>query len=339
MTKVSISVAIYNVSKYVEKCVRSLYEQTLDDIEILLVDDCTPDDSMEIAMQVLEEYPHRKDQVHVIHHERNMGIAATKKDGYLYAVGEYVVVVDGDDYLDRRYAELMYNKGVEENADIVVCAFYDQYVSGQVLYSVGVPSKKKFDDNIRKDIINRVMTPCLWHKIIRKSIVHNPGILWPQGGLGEDTVLCPMFAYYAKHVTYVSEPLYYYVVHPSSVSRIETKTAEQIDSLYASFKNNVDILIRFFEKEQVSDTYQLGIFINKLRAKNRVRYQIGKRKYRKLWFDTYPEINKVLLCGSPYYKPSMRSYLWLLALTLGLPANKKLYKYVLKCVPSCKGVI
>ena len=105
--KVTISVAIYNVAPYIEECVRSLYEQTLEDIEILLVDDCSPDDSIEIAMRVLEEYPERKGRVRAIRHPQNQGTSDTKRDGILEAQGEYVIVIDGDDYVDRRMAEVM----------------------------------------------------------------------------------------------------------------------------------------------------------------------------------------------------------------------------------------
>ena len=70
--KVSFVVAIYNVAQYIEQCVRSLYEQKLENIEIVLVDDCSPDNSLEIALRVLDEYPHRKPQVKVVRHEKNL---------------------------------------------------------------------------------------------------------------------------------------------------------------------------------------------------------------------------------------------------------------------------
>ena len=81
MPKVSVIVPVYGVEKYMERCARSLFEQTLDDIEYLFIDDCTPDRSIEILQQVLEEYPHRKPQVTIHRMEQNSGQAAVRKWG------------------------------------------------------------------------------------------------------------------------------------------------------------------------------------------------------------------------------------------------------------------
>ena len=339
MAKVSIAVAVYNASKYIERNVRRLYEQTLDDIEILLVDDCTQDDSIEIAMRVLEEYPHRKKQVRVIHHERNLGIAETKKDGYLLATGEYVVVIDDDDYIDVHYAEMMYDKAVEEGSDMVICDWYDVSEKGQSICSMFSNDMEWSEDNVRNGIMNRVVTPVLWCKLISKNVVNNSGILWPKNGLGEDTVLSPEFAYYSKKISHVQYPLYYYTLHYDSVSNVRTKTEEEAMKLYNDFKGNVNILMEFYQREGLIEKYALGVFINKLRTKNRLRFYIHKRKYRRLWIETYPEINKILLIGSFYYKPSKRNYLWFFALVMGLSANKKLCQHIQYWVPSCRGVI
>ena len=107
MAKVSLVVSVYNVSRYVERCVRSLFEQTLEDVEFVFVDDGSTDGSMDIVLRVLEEYPNRKGQVEIIRHASNMGTAATKRDGMLAAKGEYVQVVDSDDYVERNMAELL----------------------------------------------------------------------------------------------------------------------------------------------------------------------------------------------------------------------------------------
>lgn len=148
--KVSIVVAIYNVAQYIEDCVRSLCRQTLDDIEIILVDDCSPDNSIELAMRVLEEFPHRKPQVKVVRHEKNTGSKEVRKDGVAQADGEYIIHVDGDDYADERMAELMYSKAVETDADIVICDFW-WYHGNSRRYIVSVPKDALSDSDFLKD--------------------------------------------------------------------------------------------------------------------------------------------------------------------------------------------
>ena len=122
--KVSFIVAVHKVAEYIERCVRSIYEQTLEDIEIILVDDCTPDNSIEIAKRVLADYPHRASQMKVLRHEKNTGLKGVRKDGVKVAEGEYVIFVDGDDYLDVRMGEMMYSKAIEEEAEMVICGFW-----------------------------------------------------------------------------------------------------------------------------------------------------------------------------------------------------------------------
>lgn len=84
---VSVIIAVYKAEKYIERCARSLFEQTLEDMEFVFIDDATPDNSMKILHRVIDEYPNRKPQVKIITHESNMGTFATKRDGYLASGG------------------------------------------------------------------------------------------------------------------------------------------------------------------------------------------------------------------------------------------------------------
>ena len=118
--KVSFIVAVYNVAAYVGECVRSLCGQTMEDIEIVIVDDCSTDNSLEIVQRVLDEFPHRKEQTKIVHHERNKDIPQTRWDGIMAASGEYTIIIDGDDFVDIRMAEVLYDKAVETGADMVV---------------------------------------------------------------------------------------------------------------------------------------------------------------------------------------------------------------------------
>ena len=321
--KVTISVAIHNVASFIEECVKSLYEQTLDDIEILLLDDCTPDNSIELAMQLLEKYPHRKDQVRVVRHEENQGISKTKRDCILYAKGDYVLVIDGDDYVDKRMAELMYAKAVETGADIVISDFYRVYSHTQVVSTL-VPDGVKGDgENVKKDIINRRVPPFVWVKLMRRNLFVDNEVVWPQRSLGEDTVFSVVSAYYAKRIAHVKEPLYYYRFNSSSISHGK-KTEELYMRNYNDFKLNFSIAWKFLEREGVSEQYKRGEIINKLRTKNRLLPVTDLGKYRRLWWSTYPEINRVILFGNKYYKPTYREWIWVAAIMLGLyPRFKK----------------
>ena len=123
MPKVSIIIPVYGVEKYIERCARSLFEQTLDDIEYLFIDDSTPDRSIDILKRVLENYPHRKSQVNIHRMEQNSGQAIVRNWGMQNATGEYVIHCDSDDWVDTDMYRAMYEEAKDKNADVVVCDY------------------------------------------------------------------------------------------------------------------------------------------------------------------------------------------------------------------------
>ena len=121
---VSILVPIYNVDKYIERCMRSIFEQTYRDIEYIFVDDCATDNSIEILQNVIQEYPDRKEHIRIISHEKNRGLAAARNTSVNNCQTDFLMHVDSDDYLEKNAVELLVNKQKETNADIVSgCAF------------------------------------------------------------------------------------------------------------------------------------------------------------------------------------------------------------------------
>ena len=160
MSKVSVIVPVYNVEKYIKKCLESLVNQTLRDIEIIVVNDGSQDKSKEIIAEYVRKYPN------IVYVEKeNGGLSDARNYGMKYAKGDYIAFVDSDDYVDTTMYEKMYNKAVEEKADYVECDFYWEY-----------PDKLKKDVGIRysnkKDMLvyARVVA---WNKLIKREIIHN----------------------------------------------------------------------------------------------------------------------------------------------------------------------
>ena len=121
--KVSVCIPVYKVEKYIEKCARTLFEQTMTDgIEFIFVNDCTPDKSIDVLEKVLEEYPHRKAQTRIIHHEKNRGPVAARNTAIKNASGNYIICCDSDDWIDLELYETMYRKALETDADVVCCS-------------------------------------------------------------------------------------------------------------------------------------------------------------------------------------------------------------------------
>ena len=125
--KVSVIIPVYGVEKYIERCARSLFEQTLEDIEYIFVDDCTPDNSISILRKVLSEYPNREKQVKILHHDKNKGLAKARQTGLKIASGEYIAHCDSDDWVDKDLYKVLYNQAVNLKSDMIAfdCKFTD----------------------------------------------------------------------------------------------------------------------------------------------------------------------------------------------------------------------
>ena len=129
MPKVSVIVPVYNVEEYLERCLDSLVNQTLKDIEIIIVNDGSTDGSKEIIQKYLNKY---KNIVYL--EKENGGLSSARNYGIPYAKGEYIGFVDSDDYVEITMYENMYNKAIEEKSDMVECDFIWEY-----------PNKKRED--------------------------------------------------------------------------------------------------------------------------------------------------------------------------------------------------
>ena len=127
MPKVSVIIPVYGVEKYIERCARSLFEQTLDCIEYIFVDDCSPDKSIEILERVADEYRSRlveeQKLVRIERMSKNSGLPNVRRYGIKLATGDFIAHCDSDDWVELDMYQQMYNKAIEEDADVVVCDY------------------------------------------------------------------------------------------------------------------------------------------------------------------------------------------------------------------------
>ena len=130
MIKISVIVPVYNVEKYLSKCLESLVNQTLKEIEIIVINDGSPDNSQKIIDEYVKKYP-KKIRSFI---KKNGGQGSARNLGLKYAVGEYISFVDSDDWIDLNAFEIMYNKLKSVKGDIVICDMVDHFVDGKELY-------------------------------------------------------------------------------------------------------------------------------------------------------------------------------------------------------------
>lgn len=288
MPKVSVIIPIYGVEQYIERCARSLFEQTLDDIEFIFVDDCTPDKSIEILKNVLEDYPLRKKQVLIISHEKNMGLPIARQSGLKVASGDYIIHCDSDDWVDVTMYEKMYNKAIEEGSDVVVCDFCSTDCENEQ-YSKGLISKER--ENVIVDVLLWRIAGCLWNKLVRRKEYTDHDLKYPTHNMGEDAALIVQIFWNAKRISYLPKPLYYYYTNPTSITK--DVTDDKIRQRFLQATANVELIEQFLDGKatgKITDALTKYIFeqsylIVSLAMKNkedlsRWRRSVGKIRSR-----------------------------------------------------------
>ncbi|MGM9861927.1 MAG: glycosyltransferase family 2 protein, partial [Muribaculaceae bacterium] len=163
--KVSVIIAVYGAERWIDRCARSLFEQTLSDIEYIFVDDCSPDRSIDVMQHTLADYPERRHQVHILRHDHNQGVAAARTTGMKAATGEYMIHCDPDDWVEPQTYRLMYDKAIATDADIVTC--------GCKIYDKNNISYKRYNREGRgmEIIKSGVALHTLWLIMVKSSIV------------------------------------------------------------------------------------------------------------------------------------------------------------------------
>lgn len=228
---VSIIVPIYNVETYVERCVGSLIRQKYKNIEIILVDDGSTDDSGKICDELLA----KDSRIRVIH-QKNMGLSKARNNGILLSKGEYVAVVDSDDYVSPEYIEIMLFTCVNENCDIAIC----NYVKGkEINYTFKNTEKLESRCLTSEQMLNewhgenKDIETSAWNKLYRRKLFVEGNVWYPEGKYYEDTVTTHRLVARASRIAIIDAYLYYYyqressIMHSSDLS--ESRSADWIE--------------------------------------------------------------------------------------------------------------
>lgn len=207
---VSIIVPIYNVEKFIAKCVTTLMEQDYRNIEYIFVNDCTPDNSMQVLSDTLAKYPNRKEDIKIINNTQNSGSSITRKNGLDIANGEYILFIDSDDWVELNMVSSMLKKAKETNADIVCCDYFVNFQNKEIkkIYLKQYKNILIDKEKILIDIVKGSIDGFLCLKLIKRSLYNN--VEFPKFSYLEDCYLTTQLFYYAENIKYVQKYLYHY---------------------------------------------------------------------------------------------------------------------------------
>ncbi len=237
MPKVSIIVPFYNVEGYIEKCLDTLVNQTLKDIEIILVNDGSTDRSIEIVNKFLRRYPEKL----VYLEKENGGLSDARNYAIPYTKGEYIAFLDSDDYVEKDMYEEMYNMAKKENSDMVECNFYWEY-----------PDKQKEDIGTiyhgKNEMIEKIRVVA-WNKLIKREILEKSEVRFPKGYRYEDTEFTYKLIPYIEKVSFLKKPCIHYVQREGSISNSQNERTKEIFDV-------LDHVIEYYKEKDIYEKYQ-----------------------------------------------------------------------------------
>ena len=284
MIKISIIIAVYNCEKYIEACVRSLFEQTLYDIEYVFVNDDTPDNSVTILENVIENYPTRKPFIKIINLERNGGVSNARRIGIENATGEYVIHADSDDWVDKDMYERLYLKAKETDGDIVGCNFRHDYTDIQYVFRQQYSDSK--EENISR-LINGRIFPSLCTSLTRRSLIEDNKITFPVGlNMGEDLFFNLQLYLHAKKIVSIDWAPYHYR-HTEDSSCMQ-RTRRSIDSDIAI----AGLIEKLMQEQHLYEKYAKDIEYRKFYSKLPLAQNLDNKENYQEWLNIYPETNK-----------------------------------------------
>lgn len=247
--KISVIIPIYNVEKYIKRCMDSLLRQTFKDFEVVVVNDATPDQSMAIV----EDFSKKCEQVTIVEHEKNMGLMWTRRTGYQAAKGDYFVFLDSDDWLPDNALEIFQKEIIKTNADIVCGAYTIMNDEGPVNIKQNQLNYGNTSEAVCKSMLKNEFSHCIWGKIFNADLFR----LYKYDTFknftnGEDGLLFYQLLQNAKQIISIPESVYFYYrnMNSSTNVKLSNQAIESImilNSYRTRLKKNYPMLSKDFD--------------------------------------------------------------------------------------------
>lgn len=289
-TEISILVPVYNVEKYVGKCLKSIFESKVIEIsEIIIVNDCSTDNSLDEIYKVLENYSQYKNSVKIINNSKNLGIGKVRQILMNNSSGRYIVFVDSDDWIESDYLSSLYQKAIESNADIVCCDFTYRSEFDKIKPNISRQNIQKDGNQCLIDLYNDKIGAYLWIKFFKKDFltIHNIQFS-PDVNLWEDMLFSTKCFVNNPRIEYIPKPLYNYLKRENSYLNTGICTLKKADSFFFAIKNIEDYL-----KTNKCD-FALDSFYRCCAGLKSDCIFSGEKSVQKKYLNVYPVFNKYL---------------------------------------------
>lgn len=298
--KVSVIIPVYRAGQDIARCCRSLFGQTLDQIEYIFIDDCSPDDSVAIINTVLEEYPQRESFVKILHQPNNSGVSACRQLGLNNATGDYVIHCDSDDWAEPDMYELLYKTAEAEKAEVVCCDYRVEYGNSaeEVVFPDAYVERPSF--------CIAPIEGAVWNKLISRSLINRCSAQFYEGiNLGEDFGFVTLCRVMSQKNVVLHKSLYHY-----NQQNLNSITHNYTKERFMQVIRLTEQIVREYTARGIEQDYIKEL--NFLKFQSKAFFLIYDSVLDiKLWKKTFPECNKYSMeYDYPLY---VRMASWLIA--------------------------
>ena len=273
MPKVTIIIPVYNVENYIERCLDSVINQTMEDIQIIVVNDGSTDSSKEKI---------KKYQDKIIYLEKeNGGLSSSRNFGLKYATGEYIAFLDSDDYVQKETYGKIYELAKKENSDMVQCGFIWEYPKKKKKAIVEVCKNKN-----ELMVKGRVEA---WNKLIKRKIIEEHNIQFPEGLIYEDMEFFFKLIPYLNKVSYIDEDFIHYVQRNNSIANTQN---EKTKDIFIILEN----IINYYKEKNIYENFKTELEYNYVKvllcsSLKRMCKIKDKKRRKELLNETWNNIN------------------------------------------------
>ena len=294
---ITVIIPVYNVERYIIKCIDSVIFQTYTNLEILLIDDGSTDESGKICDTYV-----KKDKRIKVSHKTNGGLSSARNCGLNHATGEYIAFIDSDDFVKNNFIQTLYERIIIEKSDIAVCNFDYVDENGNIVPEYPLIAadekqllnKKQFWESF---FLHGAVNVVAWNKLYKKSIFDS--VRYFEGHIHEDVFIIPEIIEQVKWISFVKESLYCYLKRDNSiVGKVKTTNTFDIDKIYADLT-----LAEYFENNgyfEIFSHHMLDLFIDitkhvcksKLTKKQKIEFRQFHKRFSILYIRHKSDFSK-----------------------------------------------
>lgn len=262
--KVSVIIPVHNGGKYLSRCLDSLVKQTLETIEVIVIDDGSTDATWEIMIKYQNMFPHI---IRIDKNEVNVGTGSTRNVGLSLATGKYIIFVDSDDWVSECFCEELLKKAVEEQADVVYCTAHQVDADGKVIFAM-IPPYLDMDlrkaENRRKVFVAGIHnTIAYWNQLVRREIYLDTGYQAMEGAVFNEDYMLTCIPFLCQKIAVLDVPLYFQEKRMDSVFYCERKKFnERLRAADCVIKQAVSLGIFENNRDEWEYLYIVMTFLN-----------------------------------------------------------------------------